>query len=79
MPVTAGALLTSAAVNAVLGLVCFIAFGVFRRWKVTAKLYEVKRYETGSHPLRMTACTMCKQSDRPMPSAIRCLRTSGIA
>jgi hypothetical protein len=43
MPVTAGALLTSVCINGSVGLGCLGLFGVLRRWKVTAKLYEPKR------------------------------------
>eukprot|EP00878_Enallax_costatus_P004467 GHUV01004707.1.p1 GENE.GHUV01004707.1~~GHUV01004707.1.p1 ORF type:complete len:727 (+),score=178.67 GHUV01004707.1:479-2659(+) len=44
MPVTAGALITSVCINGSIGLACFSAFAVLRRWRVTAKLYKPKRY-----------------------------------
>jgi hypothetical protein len=44
MPVTAGALLTSVCINGSVGLSCLLLFGALRKWKVTNKLLEPKRY-----------------------------------
>eukprot|EP00775_Hariotina_reticulata_P007650 gene7650-7853_t len=44
MPVTAGAFITSVCINGSLGLLCFSAFAVLRKWSVTAKLYKPKRF-----------------------------------
>lgn len=44
MPVTAGALLTSVCINGSVGLSCLLLFGALRKWKVTQKLVEPKRF-----------------------------------